>query len=487
MRTHCLKRRCLLVFGVVFLLLNGCDDTDNTKKCSTGQHMLKNGTCEMNTNERCGKPDSTDVVNCMSFGNAAEGICNTDGTCVATACRVGYHLIQGQCVEDTANACGSTSNDCTALSGWVAGVCEAGKCAATSCAVGYCLQDGICVDGAMNADACGVEGGAQVCKKCFSEEAEMRCAEGKCVWANCPPTECYYQDETCTNADAHCGRECLNCSSAHNATEGTCDIDSGMCMITACKDNYHLAEKDGKTTCMLNTIEACGSSDNNCTQLDGWAAGDCVERNCHALACSNGYHLKSEEGIEIEFDECVEDNERFCGADRVNCTETIAGWSEGTCTDGQCQISRCQFYNCLNGKECVDGLSDVMCGYDGLACQSCGASEACFLGDCYELYCRDTSECTRFRGVNVVVCTFGKCVDATCVAGYTEVDDRCKADCNGVTAACAANEICVGGQCRCGTGSSTCSPSQKCCLIKGTPTNICVDEEEVGSDTFACP
>jgi len=481
MKTRWTKHRYLLAFGVAILLgVGGCngDQGSDTKKCSTGHHMAEGGACEKNTNERCGKPNSTVVVDCTKHGNATAGICNAAGECEATACKDGYRLSHGQCVEDNLSSC-DTSDDCADLSGWVGGICEDGQCMATSCATGYCLQNDVCINGKSNVIACGVKGGEQTCRNCSAED-DARCVEGECQATNCAPTECYYQNSVCLNADNHCGFECVNCNEANYASQGKCDNDSGICTIIACKEAHHFNEI--KTKCESDTVEACGSPDNDCTKQEGWLSGSCIQGECIVSECVSGYHLA--EGV---VGECVEDTITSCGSYDNSCYE-VTGWGDGTCFDGQCQLDWCSVGFCLNGNECLEGRTNALaCGIDGNSCKSCSDTEECIVGKCIVPACHEDDDCTQFRGVRDVACQFGVCRDLFCEANYTEVSYKCKADCGGKAAACAPNEICVGGQCRCGTGSSTCSPSQRCCQVKGTPTNICVDEEEVGSDTFACP
>ena len=485
------KRRYLLAFGVAVLGLgawscNG-DGGSDSRKCSAGHHMLESGACEKNTHERCGKPDSTVVVDCTRHGNATAGICNTAGECVATACEEGYRPSQGQCVEDNLSAC-TKSDDCADLPGWAGGRCEDGRCMATHCAVGYCLQNDICTNGKSNVAACGIAGGEQACRSCSADES-TRCVDGQCQATPCASTECYYQGSACLNGDNHCGSECVNCNEANHASKGTCNNDTGICTITACQEDYHLDEKDGKVVCIPDSAKACGSSENDCTELVGWMSGSCIQQECVANECSPGYHLAN--GVEGE---CVEDTLEHCGAYENNCTE-ITGWEEGTCTDGRCELTLCDFEFCLSDNACVEGRTNAAaCGTNGESCRQCLEGEECVAGRCLVPQCQDSdSECTQFRGVRDVACTYKICQPLFCEDNYTLIktsgfwrNDICKADCGGVEGACAANEVCVGDQCRC-TGGSGCSASQRCCLIKGSTMNTCVDEAEIGDDAVACP
>jgi len=492
MKTRWMKRQSLLALGIALLVMSACEENgSDTKKCTTGHHMTENGGCEKNTSERCGKPDSKNVIDCTSHNNATNGTCS-NGECVATECAADHHLLGGACAADSLTACGSATNDCTKLAGWSSGSCEDGKCAATSCKTDHCLKDNTCVDGAFNAEACGIEGGEQACKDCYAD-SDKRCNNGKCQWAECPQTVCY-RDSECENADDRCGLECLNCKTAANASEGHCNT-AGKCVITACNDGYHLSEKDGKFTCNLDTINACGSSDNNCTALDGWAAGECKQGNCHAAVCSEGYHLKSEEGMSIEFDVCVVDNVKVCGSEKADCTELL-GWKEGACVDGQCQVTQCiaDSYLCLNDNACVNGRGNAeACGVNGAACQRClGANEDCIEGKCVEVECRHANDCTIFRGVVSMACSLGKCLPFRCANNYTEIDNTCKADCGGVTGVCEINEGCntTTNACECAMNGGRCSSPFKCCqfAVGASLAYGCVEASGTyGGIDYVCP
>jgi len=489
MNIHGAKYRCILALGAAILTLSGCDgnSSSSTTKCSAGQHIAEDSTCAQNTAERCGKHDSTHTVDCNTHNHATVGTCSGDGECVAIACKDGYRLSQGRCIEDNLSTC-SAVDDCEELPGWVGGTCDDGRCLATRCATGYCLQNDVCTDGKSNVIACGIMGGEQICQDCSTEGAERRCADGECVKATCAPTVCYYEGNECLNADTHCGRECLNCHTANNASAGTCDQNTGTCTITACKADHHLNED--QTQCVPDTVAACGAHDNNCANLPGWVAGECVEGDCYAIACADGYHRWSQEvSYEGGNDKCVQDNIYYCGSELMRCVSALPGWRDGSCTDGQCVMTRCPEYFCVENNMCVDGTSDrEVCGLDGLACKSCMVEgEDCVQGECVKVDCYVDEDCPLLRGMAEALCWRGKCAAKNCEEGYRAREGVCKADCHNGNAICGGNEVCDWGARECRCASRECSASQRCCLIKGTPTNICVDEEEVGSDTFACP
>ncbi len=112
------------------------------------------GTSCNNSAEHCGK----DCINCNYAGHAAAGKCSSGGTCSITECAIGYHLSSGKCVANTSTACAgvtsSATKNCNTVNHAASGVCQLdGTCLATSCQAGYHLKNGTCV--ANTDSACG--------------------------------------------------------------------------------------------------------------------------------------------------------------------------------------------------------------------------------------------------------------------------------------------------------------------------------------------
>ena len=384
--------------------------------------------CELNTDDNCGKPDSTAVVDCNKYGNAAKGICLGGGECAATACVLGYHLVDRACVADSLNACGSATNDCTKKDGWAGGICEDSRCQATHCQANYCLLSEECVAGTSNPQTCGAKGGAEKCIEC--SDPRERCIRGNC---EIPPIECAedicYRDDACLNGDDRCGYECVDCNTADNAIRGTCDKDSITCTATACETGYHLDE--GK--CKQDTIKACGSPTNDCTELPGWEPG--------------------------------------------------VGLFSGICTNGQCEVDFCNLGKCIDGDRCVSGQSKSTCG-DGGACKACAGNEICHNGKCVE--CREHGDC-QFRGVATGTCNnaTGKCVITACKPEYA--GDTCVAQCNSGLS-CGANETCGGNACGCAADKDKgCGPLGKCCMTRATMPPRTYACKLQSDENYICP
>ncbi len=156
--------------------------------CANYYHMAMEGAdivCKLNSFESCGKRREFNIVDCRDEINAVNGLCGSSGECIATSCKDRYHIVVGKCEEDTVHACGLTTNDCTKLPGWAEGVCDDRQCIATQCQKGFCIDDrtGRCVNGRGDGNACGTEGGEQVCQRCDVEN-DWWCENGQCV--RCP-------------------------------------------------------------------------------------------------------------------------------------------------------------------------------------------------------------------------------------------------------------------------------------------------------------
>jgi len=489
MKTRWTKRRYLPALAVAFLALGlgGCEyDFGKITRCPKGSHLVETGsdtTCAKNTDEKCGKVDSSKTVNCKTEGYAANGYCE-DGDCVTTACRAGYNLVDGKCAEEgSVRACGEENINCTAMDGWDNGACQGGQCLATSCKEGFCLQSGTCMNGKSDADACGIQGGTSPCQICSEDK---RCITGACAWSECESTVCLHENQTCLNGDTHCGYNCSDCT--ENALDGICDNEIGRCIVTTCVEGYHLsAKRDG---CQLDTANACGSHDKNCASLPGWAKGECIDKICHVTDCTNGYHLLSEEntGIEIEVDRCVEDNALVCGPSKTSCANEQQ-WAVPGCVEGHCRPLKCSPTFCLKGGECVDGNSNAMCG-DEFACQTCAAGEGCYGGKCIAKECDNNTDCLGFRGTIMrcegeVKCQFSGSCDKE--KGYEySLNHTCKITCVGASNPCGANEECTTeNKCECAPGDGGCGESKKCCSSRTKAgTYECLP---ASNDDFVCP
>lgn len=115
-------------------------------------------------------------------------------------CKVGVHYDGvSKCVPDSFEKCGSETNDCTKIPGWVTGECNDGQCVATKCdeSKGYILENGKCkaacmpgqvkcddkcVDPMTDPNYCGAVGTVASCEsKGAACASGAVCAGGECV------------------------------------------------------------------------------------------------------------------------------------------------------------------------------------------------------------------------------------------------------------------------------------------------------------------
>ncbi len=340
--------------------------------CEVGYH-LSNGSCVLNSDTSCAATNSSSVQNCKTYNNATSGVC-TNGTCTATSCKEGYHLNQGTCEADSATKCGSGKVNCTTLPGWNGGTCTKGVCVANSCKKDYCLNKNTytCVDGTSNANTCGSQ---KDCTKCGGNQS---CVNAVCTTTSCNATTCFYQGTTCSNTNTHCGKNCINCTTAGNASAGSCN-SKGECVIESCAKGYH---KTSSGTCAENTDTACGSPKTanvvNCNTSGNAASGVCtVSGTCLILSCKPGYHLSGKT--------CVQDSVDACGSAATKCS-SLAGWKGGNCTSGKCVASSCTADYCLLSGTCVKGKQNAYsCGINSAACKACSATQYCANGTCKDI------------------------------------------------------------------------------------------------------
>ena len=373
-------------------------------ECATGFHLTSDKKCELNTPTKCGSRNSANVSNCIdkSKTHATDAYCNASGQCVATSCETGYHVVKGECVNDSQTACGASATDCTKLLGWKSGKCENGQCKATACDTNYCLNATTCVDGAYNARMCGITG--EACLPCDIASGKS-CVNGQCVQSRCDENVCFYQGSECSNTNDHCGATCTNCEMIKNAENATCTIDTGLCEITMCQPGYHIKKAAGKhDTCEQNTSEKCAEPSSNDTkkcadelqvsdETKHIQTVDCSpEGTCMITECSTGYHVNDEKSA------CMEDSKTACGAHDNDCTKLegvmITEENAVQCLNGKCNATAClKDYHLAgedNEKKCVQD-SPTVCGDSQTNCHEIAHAyePICRLGTCYVIECED--------------------------------------------------------------------------------------------------
>ena len=385
------------------------EGTCKITRCSKGYRLSNKYNCILNTNASCGSVTggANTIKNCNSDGNATSGTCSQDSAgkpiCTAIACKTGYHLLKGKCIQDSVTECGNALTNCLSLAGWGEGKCEAGVCIASACLDGFCLQNNKCMDGKSNSMACGKQGKTQTCEQCA---LGLACIDGSCQSNPCDANECYYKGEQCGNEDDHCGLSCIDCNTAAHAASGQCDKDTGKCTITKCALGYHLTTAGN---CAVNSLESCGSTyqvyDVNCkpTGTENAVCSQDANGNpvCTAISCTAGYHL---DGI----GSCAKnDIDTCCGNACDNCS-IANNAAVGTCNNGTCKVTKCAAGHHLN---------DTDTGCDANTLNICGLPTG------HAVSCKNNPDTHIVSGI----CKGnGYCYAFTCETGYVRNSAKTK-------------------------------------------------------------
>lgn len=395
------------------------------------------------------------------------------------ACLENEHINEGVCEKDTLEQCGSPDTNCTRLKGWKKGLCAEGQCVATDCKDGYVIKNG----------------------KCTAVTPTVECADNEHVYEN----KC--EKDTLD----HCGSHDNNCAETEGWGSGVCN--HGECVVTSCAANYVLkgskcSEDNAEPTttecdegwheynseCEKDTIENCGTHGNNCTIIEGWKSGACLDRACFITECQEGYtisdgrctnstvpqtpELECGEGTHEYENECEENTTENCGTHGNNCA-VIDGWLEGVCTNGKCVATACQEKYNLNVDRC-EAITSLECtanqhvyndNCEDDSIENCGAhSMTCtnmtgwLTGSCDNKMCVPTQ------------CNSGFCIDPNshiCVNGASNIN-ACGTN-GGNCLACPAGQQCTEGQCV--------TPPPECTATQHLYENGCEDDTEENCGT----
>ncbi len=182
------------------------------------------------------------------------------------------------------------------------------------------------------------------------ESNEILC-DGVCIDPKTSQTYC--------GSDAQCiARPCLP---DQVCTNGAC----------VCPQNQSLCED--KCVDTQKALEHCGACKIDCTQLEGWADGQCHSGQCAASACTDGYHTVEQENGSIV---CEPDITEPCGSSGEICPiHSVCNPETESC---QCETG---FDSCENG--CFDLMADTEhCGDCTTACNVENADNICNEGVC---------------------------------------------------------------------------------------------------------
>ncbi len=457
--------------------------------CNSGQVYCNGGCIDPSTDMKyCGSKGYcfSDDMNSDDYQGAkcADGTTCSSGKCHAsTACGTNQHEDEtGVCIDNSVEMCGTQS--CTALPGWKTGKCDINKCVVTECQASYHIDSrtGLCA--ADTSECCGLN-----CDNC----GDGSCSRGKCVTGKAcnlgqhldRNKEC--EDDTLEN----CGRIGYNCH-LFGLKEGECI--EGMCIAESCDDSFHL--NDG--ICIPDTTTCCGE---NCLDC---GANACVKGACSSSGCSRDQHVDPGTGT------CVDNSVLACGTYNNNCTN-IPGWLVGECNLGKCEASECDVEYHIDPDKKLCAADNAACC--GKSCISCGNKEACVLGVCTQLECdpgehqnssgdcvADTKNACGPRSIdcatNILHAADVECRDTQCYAKECDSDYHLSEDsktcledsanaCGSYNNNCftdnVVNAVCESGKCK----VTACKPTYHI-NSAATGCNLNTDTD-CGSDGNKCP
>ena len=327
--------------------------------------------------------------------------------------------------------------------------------------------------------------------------------------------QCGSADNDCTRMKGWKSGVCAEAQCVAKECKEGYETKNGKCTATqpdlGCADNEHIYNKQ----CEKDTLDHCGSHDNNCSEIEGWGSGICKRGECVVTRCADRLVLKNGKCIEDstsnddptlkcgvgehEYNsECEKDSPEHCGTHDNNCT-LIEGWKNGICQNSACFITECQEGYAISNGACSSTsvtTPDLVCG-DGTHI---------FEENCEE----DTTENCGTHGINCAnidgwqsgSCTNAKCVASSCKENYTLNDGTCNAV---IPLECNENQHVYDGTCEndsvenCGVHGTSCTYmtgwltgkcDQKMCIPTQCNSGFCIDQTTHicvgGSNTSAC-
>ena len=409
------------------------------------------GYCQTSTLKACGG-----AVDCEAKDGWKSGECIFDdgkAKCVATECNAFYKKPDknGEC-KPYANCCGTSCGNCAKPrnSGMMPVMCA-----------GIGPNDG-CVTKEEDVANCSiVENGSLVQKGHFcgafvDENGQEVPNTGVFI---CPLHDgdyCGTKMDSCNDlADL---KVCASNEFCDNGICTPCPHNETGCGNVSCEAREHVFS--GK--CEEDSVEHCGSHENNCLENEGVLVAECSEeQKCVVTSCRDGYTLHDNECVQsvhccgTSCADCSADPEKpFCSGNECvsNCPETEGIIvCDGTCIDSTTSLDYCGATSdngvctkieCGDNSSCIDKVCTCNTGwheYDG-SCEEdtvehCGTHE---------------TNCLSNKDVYRAECKSAACVISECRDGFAVKDD-----------ACVPKNTC------CGTSCTDCSatPETPFCLV----------------------
>lgn len=223
------------------------------KACKDGSHVTADKrSCAKDTFLTCGPND----LNCSEEIKNSKSTRCTDGQCFATECAANYHLSADNksCVEDSPNACGYPTMNCNDLKKPDSNV-EAVACNAGNCEVMTCFGDNhvsvdkkSCVQNSK--EACG--SATNDCTK-IANSNEVACNAGNCEVKTCTGDNHVSADKKTCEADTinACGPKIDDCKKMITGNVEGVICQGGECKVSKCKEGYDV--NNNQTECVKAT------------------------------------------------------------------------------------------------------------------------------------------------------------------------------------------------------------------------------------------
>ncbi len=325
-------------------------------QCETGWHKVGDH-CERNDDPSC---CGNACLTCTSGSNSTP-VCTWDAslgdyTC-GCECDSGFANCDGSCINGceinitTTSNCGACGNSCTGAPAHAHNLCtntNGNYECSWECDNGYHRCGDACYADS-DASHCG-----DACNDCYQQNVNTAsCINGQCVINSC---DSGYADcnndwsngcETDITTDANCGGCGIDCDSADNVLDASCN--SGSCQINSCDSGYADCNNNWSDGCETNTRTNelnCGGCGINCNSADNVVAGNCNNGTCEVATCSSGYADCNddwsdgcEKNLNTDPNNCGWCGHSCDGRPHVN----IAGCSNGSCTIDSCDSG---YYDC---------------------------------------------------------------------------------------------------------------------------------------------
>ena len=239
---------------------------------------------------------------------------------------------------------------------------------------------------------------------------------------------------------ANCGKHNNSCESMSGWSNGACvdgtcipskcDEDSGYKLsnnkcVPSCEKGMHYDNVTAR--CEPDDLENCGQMGYACAEkVAYWSDGTCDNGVCKATFCIEGYQVKDNACVascsntqyyDTVDGHCKESDLDNCGQKGYACSERVAYWHSGNCTNNICQVQTCQEGYQVKDNACVASCSNTQ--YYDTVDGHCKESDLDYCG-------QKGYSCASFiTGWETGACNNNTCMASACKSGYSLQDHKC--------------------------------------------------------------